>query len=187
MPRLAARFTWLVLCSAGVLAAVLTAATVLPRPAPSIKADGHVLGATHPCGAVQFLRENRLTGNVYNTLHWGSFITWELYPSIRVAMDGRNVSLFPRPMVEESLTFYTTGADDIDMDAPIRYPSDYLLVPADMPALSRVLKDRRWHRIFADNDAILLVRADPDHQDIVSASARGTLIMPRGTCDAFLR
>jgi hypothetical protein len=186
-PRLVAVFTWLVLWSAASLAIVLTAATLVLRPAPSITADGRVLGATHPCGAVKFLAQNRLTGNVYNTLHWGSYITWELYPSIRVAMDGRNVSLYPRPMVEENLTFYSAGSDTIDLDTPIRYPSDFLLVPADMPALSRVVQDPRWRRIFEDSDSILFVRADSEHQDILAASARGALITPKGACEPFLR
>jgi len=30
-----------------------------------------------------------LTGNLYNTYHWGGYIIWESYPERRVFIDGR--------------------------------------------------------------------------------------------------
>ena len=180
-------WAWLGLCGAGAAGAAVTVAVVLQQPLPVIAAAGNVLGATHPCGAVNFLRDNKLTGNVYNTLRWGAYITWEMYPAIKVAMDGRNVSLFPRPMVEENLTFYNARADAIDLEVPLRYHTDFLLLPSDMPGRARVLADRRWHLIFQDDDSILLVRADEAHQSIVSASERAAFTLPSGGCAPILR
>ncbi len=181
-----AGIAWAGIWVGGTLGVALTVAAVIQRPSPSIAADGSVLGRTHPCGAVTFMRDNALRGNVYNTLRWGSYITWELYPSVRVAMDGRNISLFPRTMVEENLTFFTTNAGKIDLDVPFRYPSDFLLVPSDMPALSRVLDDRRWFEIFRDDDAILFVRVDEEHAGIIAASTRGALTRPTRGCSPVL-
>lgn len=177
---------WAGICTGGTLGVMLTVAAVIQHPSPSIAADGTVLGRTHPCGAVTFMRDNALRGNVYNTLRWGSYITWELYPSVRVAMDGRNISLFPRTMVEENLTFFNSQADTIDLDVPVRYPSDFLLVPGDMPGLSQVLADRRWFEIFRDTDAILFVRADEQHGRLVAASTRGALTKPARGCSPVL-
>ena len=178
---------WLGLGAAGLAGVAVTTAVVLQQPLPIIAAAGTVLGSTHPCGAVTFLRDNRLTGNVYNTLRWGAYITWELYPTIKVAMDGRNVSLFPRPMVEENLVFYNARAEALDLEVPLRYPTDFLLLPSDMPGRARVLEDRRWRPIFQDDDSILLVRADEAHQEIIEASARGDLTSPSGGCASHLQ
>jgi hypothetical protein len=185
--RTGVAWVWLGLCGAGLAGAAVTAAVVVQQPFPVIAAAGTVLGATHPCGAVTFLRDNRLAGNVYNTLRWGAYITWEMYPTIKVAMDGRNVSMFPRPMVEENLLFYNSRADAIDIEVPLRYPTDFLLLPADMPGRAPVLADRRWHLIFQDHDSILLVRADEAHQPIVSAAERGAFTLPKGGCAQILR
>ncbi len=51
------------------------------------------------------MRRNGVKGNVYNPLWWGSYITWEPYPAVKVSMDGRNVSLFPDEMVGENSAF----------------------------------------------------------------------------------
>ena len=133
---------------------------------------------------MSFLRENHVEGNLFNPLWWGSYITWELYPRVRVSMDGRNISLFPDEMVVENLKFYTSGAD---LDAPFRHDTDLLLVPADRPVLARVSADRRWRRIYGDGDAAIFLRADAPLRPRVAALASRSLLPPVGeSCRATL-
>jgi hypothetical protein len=110
-----------------------------------------------PSGAVAFLRDHHLQGNVYAPLEWGSYLTWELYPEVRVAMDGRNVTLFPSAQVRESLLYYLKGTDP---ETPLRYDTDYLLVPAGAPVLGALAGDHRWATLYADDKAVLFLRAD---------------------------
>ena len=114
---------------------------VFVSPQPVISADGGALGSRHPCRAAAFLKANHLSGNVFTPLWWGSYLTWELYPSIRVSMDGRNISLYPDRMVIENFDFYLKNASEADVDVPLRYATDYVLVPADSPVLSRLETD----------------------------------------------
>jgi hypothetical protein len=132
------------------------------NPKPVIDAGGSALGPQHPCRAVAFLRESGLTGNVFTPLWWGAYVTWELYPSVRVSMDGRNISLFPRPMVIENLQFYLkqSGAD---LDVPLKYDTDFLLVPASSWTLDKVRTDTRWEILYSDSDAALFLRAGRRH------------------------
>jgi hypothetical protein len=176
------RRMWFVLRGLAVLPACLTVAVVFAQPRPVISADGSVLGSRHPCGAVAFLRENRLAGNIFNPLWWGSYITWELHPAVRVSMDGRNVSLFPDSMVAENFDFYLKDAGIVDVDAPLRYNTDFLLIPTDSPALSRIETDRRWEQAFRDGDAALFVRIGAGH-----GSRRPTFTLPASSCSAVLR
>jgi hypothetical protein len=157
---IAFRRTWFVLRAAAVLQVCLILGIVYAEPRPNIHVDGATLGATHPCGAVAFLRGSGARGNLYNPLWWGSYITWNLYPSVRVSMDGRNVSLFPDRMVLENLKFYSDDVARVDVDAPLRYATDYLIVPTDAPVLARLLADSRWRRVYVDANSALFERAD---------------------------
>jgi hypothetical protein len=153
------RRTWFVLRATAVLQVCVILAIVYREPRPNIHVDGNTLGSTHPCGAVDFLRNHRAGGNLYNPLWWGAYTTWKLYPSVRVSMDGRNVSLFSDEMVLENLKFYLNDVSHVDIDAPFRYATDFLMVPTDAPVLRRVLSDSRWRRVYADSDAVLFERA----------------------------
>jgi hypothetical protein len=121
-----------------------------------------------PTGAVAFLRDHHLHGNVYAPLEWGSYLTWELYPDVRVAMDGRNVTLFPSTQVQESLLFYLEGTDP---EAPLRYETDYLLVPPAAAVLRAVRRDHRWTEVYAGSDAVLFQRADSTRPRAVPSRA----------------
>jgi hypothetical protein len=151
------RSLWAAASAGAAVPAALTLLAVLARPAPVVSTAGPVFGAHAPYAAAAFLRANGLAGRVYNPLWWGSYLTWELYPAVLVAMDGRNVTLFPAADVNENLTFYLT--EQADLDAPWRHGSDFLLVPADAPVLPRLRADGRWAVLYDDGDAVLFAPA----------------------------
>jgi hypothetical protein len=182
------RRTWFVLRGVAVLQVCLILGIVYGEPRPAIHVDGATLGPTHPCGAVEFLRSSGARGNLYNPLPWGAYITWKLYPSIRVSMDGRNVSLFSDRMVLENLKFYSDDVSQVDIDAPSRYATDFLLVPAEAPVLARLWSDSRWRRVYADTDSVIFERAGavaglPD----LSAPRRVPVTLHAYTCEVFLK
>jgi hypothetical protein len=179
------RRSWFLLRGLGIVPVCLIFAVVYAAPRPNIRIDGTILGSTHPCGAVAFLQDQGARGNLYNPLWWGAYITWELYPSVRVSMDGRNVSLFSDEMVLENLKFYTDDADDADLDAPFRYATDFLIVPADAPVLTRLLADSRWRRIYADSNSTLFEHADLGATRPGSSPPRQAALTHRA-CAAFL-
>lgn len=151
---------WLCTTAAALVGAYLTLAFVWLKPRPEIATSGlPVLGTTNPCAAARFMRERAVIGNVYTPLWWGSFLTWQLYPAVRVSMDGRNISLFSDDLVRENFAFYGETPDEW-IDAPLRYGTDLLLIPSDRPVLSLVEHDARWRQMYADADASLFVRAD---------------------------
>jgi hypothetical protein len=157
------RAAWTAFSAIALTTVYLAFVVVWMEPRPTVIEEGRVLGSTHPCRVVQFARDHRLAGNVYAPLWWGSYITWVLYPDVRVAMDGRNISLYPEAMVVENLEFYAASPDALDAEVPLRYPTDFLLAPADMPALARLERDPRWDVVYRDSDAVLFVRAGSAH------------------------
>ena len=165
---------WTALSGALVLPAFLTLAVVFHNPAPKIGIPERTLGKTEPFGAVKFIKESGVAGNLYLPLWWGSYATWELYPRIRVAMDGRNVSLYPPEMVRNNLEFYVRGEGDLNL--PLGFASHYLLVPTDSPVLARLAGDGRWRKLFEDPDCVLFVRADVVSERIPPELAEGPVV-----------
>jgi hypothetical protein len=171
---------WIALASLATVPAILTVVAVSVEPWPRIVVAGDTLGSTHPCESVAFMRDHGLAGNVYAPLWWGSYITWQLFPSVRVSMDGRNISLFPDDMVVENLRFYSANVAEADVNAPLLYDTDYLLVPADGPTLKRVLSDDHWQQVFMGSDSTLFARREralaavkllPEPAPLVSSTA----------------
>ena len=181
------QLVWPVVVGVACIPAMLMCYTVVMRPWPDIDASAGTFGSKHPCSAVSFLRQNHLSGNLYTPLWWGSYITWQLYPEVRVSMDGRNISLFPDRMVVENLKFYTASASRVDLEEPFRHETDYLLVPSDRPVLQRILDDARWRKIFSDLDSALFVRADKAHLLPGLPSNGPRSIAPASDCTDFLR
>jgi hypothetical protein len=171
-----ARLTLALVTALILVPALLGAYYTLSNPAPQIQITDDSLGKVRPFRAVEFLRANDLSGNVYAPLWWGAYITWELYPDVLVAMDGRNDTLYPVSMVGENLEFYKDMP--ATLDAPLRYPTDFLLAPANVPVLPMLEADPRWVAIFKDHDATLFVRADAAHAEVVRRSAAGELQTP---------
>lgn len=181
------RLVWFGLSTFAYVAIFLTLTFVAMRPRPTITIAGAILGSRHPCRAAAFLRRNHLMGNVYAPLWWGSYLTWELYPSVRVSMDGRNISLFPDDMIVENLNFYSAVGSHADLAAPLRYKTDMLLVPSDTPVLPLLLQDARWYKAYVDSDSVLLVRADPVHQSLLSLVKNDSLALPSEPCPEVLQ
>jgi hypothetical protein len=165
--RAATRRVWFFLRGLALLPACLTFTVVYAEPLPVIRTGGKVLGATHPCGAVEFLRDRGFQGNIYNPLWWGGYLTWELYPRVRVSMDGRNISLYSDAMVVENLKFYTDAGGVADVDTPLRYRTDLLLVPANAPVLPRIAHDPRWRQIFSDRNSTIFERAEETRTAVI--------------------
>jgi hypothetical protein len=104
------------------------------------------------------MNENKLSGNVFLPLWWGSYTTWRAWPDLRVSMDGRNISAFSNETVAENLRFYSAAVTQEDEAAPSKYATDFLIVPNGAAVLPLVRRDSRWRQIYVDSDSVLFDR-----------------------------
>src|SRR3990170_365173 len=83
----------------GVAATALTVASVEsladPRKATGIGMDERFV----PAGALRYLDRIGLTGRIFNTFHWGGYLTWRDFPRRAPIIDGRGY--VPPGLVEE--------------------------------------------------------------------------------------
>ncbi len=157
--------TWFGITGVITLATMMMFAHVLQDPRPGIIIDGPALGNKHPHGVMVFLKKHKLTGDLFTPLWWGSYFTWELYPYIKVSMDGRNVTLFDPKDVTDNLVFYHEA--DADLGIPLRSYARYVVVPADAAdgkLLPRLRQDPHWLLAYEDDQASLFVRSSEAEQ-----------------------
>jgi hypothetical protein len=121
----------------------------------------------YPVGAVAFLAEMQAPVNLWCPLHWGEFISWSLYPQVRVSMDGRFETVFPAPVRADHLRFWT-GTRDVS--AAGEYDTTHILVPAGDAATLAAVDASAWVRIYEDPIAVLYGRTAT-----LPAAARGNV------------
>lgn len=165
----------LVLTGLILLPAFASVYVTLADPLPRIRINAESLGADQPFGAVAFLCANRLSGNLYLPLWWGSYVTWELYPAIKVSMDGRNDTVYPVSAVGANLEFYAGVGDP---ETPLHSETDYLLIPASAAILPAIRADSRWLAIYEDAGAVLFLKNDVIHTGVNRLYRSGELIVP---------
>jgi hypothetical protein len=112
-----------------------------------------------PVGAAAWVRQNRPTGEMFNSYNWGGYLVWALWPDYRVFVDGRtdlygdellrqylNAQL-GRPGYEETLATY-------DVNFILTYPDDALSV--------RLACSGGWKEAYRDDVALVWVRQEPE-------------------------
>ena len=116
-------------------------------------------GSFKPVGAVAFMHEHRLSGNVMSDFAWGEYLIWHLAPASKVFIDGRYDTVYPPNVIDDYLTFQygEPGAKSVLR----KYPHDFILLSArSESALSLVRAAPEWKPIYRDSGSILFARVD---------------------------
>lgn len=130
------------------LTAWYTAADVRPR----IRiVDSHYKG--FPCRAADFLWRQPASGNVWSELAWGGYLMWKLNPNWKISLDGRNITVYPRQVVQDHLEL-TSGASP-DPSVLDRYPIDVCLFSRERKLVPMLKMNRDWKLIYEDDVAVM--------------------------------
>ena len=106
-----------------------------------------VPGDMFPAGAVRYLAERQFHGNVMTPFEQGAYVTWRLYPAVKVSLDSRYDISFPPALVDESFRFYK--AEPGWRDTLNRYPTD-LVLTLRKAAVARQMPSTGWTRVYTD-------------------------------------
>ena len=118
----------------------------------------------YPAGAVDYLKEHEFSGNVMVPFDVGAFVSWKLYPAVKVSCDGRYEVAYPPQQVQELCDFY---ANQQNWQQTLeRYPPDAVLVPRPNP-LEGLFKQAeasdagsKWKLVYRDDGFSLYARQD---------------------------
>ena len=152
------RFVILILCIASI---VFLARTLSLRPwkllVPSEHIEKYGNHQIYPVGPAKYLREVAFKGNLMVLFDWGSYVTWKLYPDVRVSMDSRYEAAYPEWLVEENIQFYS--AKEGWQRTLNKYPTDLVLVHKGLP-LVKVMPQTKWNKAYTDK--LFELYAHPD-------------------------
>ena len=119
----------------------------------------------YPIAATEFVQENKLTKNIYNTYDWGGYMAFKLYPEYLMFWDGRQNSaemfqlgwnvMAGKPNWKEILQRFdvntiVTRASTIDTGQ--KYP-----------LLDRLSESDDWHLVFNSESSMIFVRSGSVH------------------------
>jgi hypothetical protein len=106
----------------------------------------------YPVGAVRFLEASRFRGKLMTTFETGAYVSWKLYPDVKVSLDGRYEAAYPAAVFDDVLAFYR-GERPADIVA--KYAPDAVLLPPG----SAIVRDRLgWRSVYDDGSFAVLVR-----------------------------
>jgi len=144
-----------------VVAAVLFFGFVLWRGIPmDQKGTGNVyLPDKMPVQAVDWLKENPQTGNMFNQFVWGGYILYGLWPAEKVFIDGQT-DFYGEALLRE---YFEVINVDVGWEAVLdKYAVSWMLIPRDDELAEYLysVDDDVWNVIYEDDIAVIFRRDD---------------------------
>jgi hypothetical protein len=105
--------------------------------------------------ATEFIRTNRLRGNLLNWFDWGEYVIWQFGPALKVSIDGRRETLYSDAQLAAHNRFYRDEPDAVGL--PQSIGADYIWLPRSFPVV-RSLGRQGWETAFEGPVSILFAR-----------------------------
>ena len=100
-----------------------------------------------PVGAIRYLKDLGFRGNVMTHFEHGGYVSWWLYPNVKVSSDSRYDIAFPPAVVDENFHFFEAAPDWRQILA--RYPTDLVLAPVRAP-IADLMPGADWKLVYRD-------------------------------------
>jgi hypothetical protein len=117
-----------------------------------------------PVDAVQFMKKEKITGNMFNNDEFGDYIIYAAWPEYKVFFDGRSDMYGVKRMKEYiKVVRIEQGWDEVFK----KYNINWMIYNANS-SLSRFLLERDdWKLIYADKVANIFVKRTPENQTLI--------------------
>jgi hypothetical protein len=112
------------------------------------------ISSQYPVNAINVLRQNPVSGPLYNNLNWGGFLMWYM-PDYPVAIDGRN-DLYGDEM--DRLFFNSQNADTSYTTDPYLNEAGVVLLDSQLPLAKVLSVDPRFQLVYHDDTATVYAR-----------------------------
>ena len=112
----------------------------------------------NPDGAVAFMKEHHLHGNVLSIYNWGEYLIWHIEPESKIFIDGRYDTVYPSKVIDDYFVF-ESGAPDPDRVLKA-YKHDFAIVPPESDTWVVMSRSPDWKLIYQDEIAGLFAHSD---------------------------
>ncbi|GAB7082384.1 hypothetical protein [Megalodesulfovibrio paquesii] len=110
----------------------------------------------YPVGAVRFLKDAGLCGNILSNFAWGEYLLWELAPACRIGIDGRYETVYPPEITAAYFDFMYGRAGG--MAFLEQWPHDLLLFASSDDMFHTARRLPGWVLVYADPHSRLFAR-----------------------------
>ncbi len=168
------------------LVAILGGATKLTREVSAATTEGvlTVRAEFYPVAAVSFLKQQRISGNLFCGFSWGEYCLWHLAPRCRIFCDGRYETVYPPEVSRLALCSFDLEEDRRALVE--QFPTDILLVPVDQPLADWLARNDSFAEIYRDGVArLFLKRTDRFACFLPAQAARLSPVKPGQALVAF--
>ncbi len=111
----------------------------------------------YPLGAVDFLARTGFRGKLMVPFDWGAYVSWRLYPDVKVSIDSRYEVAYPPGSLERNSIFYR-ALDGWQAVLAVEQP-DAVLVPNALPVSKHMPTLPGWKQVYRDDNAQIYYRA----------------------------
>jgi hypothetical protein len=117
-----------------------------------------------PVKAVNFISNEALPGNIFNTYHFGGYLIYRLYQNYRVFIDGR-VDMYGEDFFKD---YYKIISVQEGWKAAFdKYPIDYVLTDKNEPLSQLLQLHDEFKLIYEDKFNAILVRNQPAYAKVI--------------------
>lgn len=129
-----------------VVIARLVAAHPLRLSIPSVPGEG----GHFPVHALAFARERGIAGNLAVWFDWGSYVAYHDSGRFRISYDGRYETVYANESTRVNFDFWEGKSADLLTE----FPTDFVLLPPDCPAVMTMGLIPGWKEIYRDSAAV---------------------------------
>lgn len=122
----------------------------------------------YPVGAIDFLQQRAFDGRMMTPFSAGAYVSWRMYPEVKVSLDGRYEVAYEDGVLERNLTFYR--AQEGWQDVLRQLAPDIVLLRKKAPIEDQIGDAEGWRLVYEDD---LYELHAADHVDIEATDARG--------------
>ena len=110
----------------------------------------------YPVQAVEFVKQNNLSGNLLAPFHWGSYMAWNLHPQCLIAIDGRYEEVYPEE-IDKLTANFDYVLDKNWYDFLKKYHTDILILDKRLDSSQAILNIKFWKKIYDDKISAVFV------------------------------
>src|SRR4030043_937032 len=118
-----------------------------------------------PVDAVQFMKKEKITGNMFNNDEFGDYIIYAAWPEYKVFFDGRSDMYGVERMKEYfKVVKIETGWDKV----LAKYDINWIIYGANSPLSHFLIERDDWKLIYADKVANIFVRNTSENKPLIN-------------------
>lgn len=109
----------------------------------------------YPVGPVLYLQEQKFSGNLMVPFRLGAFVSWKLYPAVKVSLDSRYEVTYSDAVMKTGFDLY--NARPGWQSTLAASSTDAVLLPKDAPLLTAI-PSVGWRPVYADREFEIYIR-----------------------------